>query len=242
MAALLAEQGYSGSRDMLDNPYGFHVFYGASAWLPEKFTDGLGETWKFMATMYKIYPCCRFLQSALDCLIDLIDRYHFKPDEIESIKAYSLKFTAHPDQYFVKTQIDAQYSFPYAAAALVFGIRPGVDWQNMNTIKDPEIQQFMRKIEFIPTPRAGEEKAKDPRSWYAKVDIMSKGATFSQETMYSKGTNMEGYALTDEVLLGKFRHNSARRLTQAKIQNAIACIFDLENVKGISELMGYITI
>lgn len=241
IAALLAQQGYSGSRDMLDNEYGFHVFYGASVWLPEKITDGLGQTWEYPNTMYKIYPCCRFLQSSLDCLIKLQQQHHFRPDEIDSIKAYSLKFSAHPDQYLVKTQIDAQYSFPYAAAAAVFGIKPGVDWQNMNTINDPQIQQFMRKVQFIPTLRAGEEKSKDPRSWYAKVDIEARGQTYSQETLYSVGTNMPGYALSDQVLLDKFRHNSTRRLTQAQIEQAISCLFALEGVKDIAELMAYIT-
>lgn len=242
MAALLAEQGYSGSRNMLDNEFGFHVFYGASVWMPEKITDDLGKVWKFMGTMYKIYPCCRFLQSSLDCLIDLINEHHFKPEEIDSITAYSLKFTAHPDQYFVTTQIDAQYSFPYAATAMVYGIRPGVDWQNMNTINNPEIQTFMKKVEILPTPRAGEEKGKDPRSWYAKVDLVANGKTYTKETLYSKGTNMEGYMLSDEVLIEKFKHNVTRTLTQRKIQEAIECIFALENVTDISELIDHITI
>ena len=242
MAALLAEQGYSGSRDMLDNEFGFHVFYGASAWMPEKITDDLGKVWKFMQTMYKIYPCCRFLQSSLDCLIDLINEYHFKPEEIDSIKAYSLKFTAHPDQYLVKTQIDAQYSFPYAATAVVYGIKPGVDWQNMNTINDSEIQTFMKKVEILPIPRAGEEKGKDPRSWYAKVDLVANGKTFSKETLYSIGTNMEGYMLSDKVLIEKFKHNATRTLTQSKIQESIDCLFSLEQVDDVSELIDHITI
>lgn len=242
MAALLAEQGYSGSRNMLDNEFGFHVFYGASAWKPEKITDDLGTLWKFTETMYKIYPCCRFLQSSLDCLIDLINEYHFRPDEIESIKAYSLKFAAHPDQLLVKTQIDAQYSFPYAATAVVYGIKPGVDWQNMNTINDLEIQAFMKKVEILPTPRAGEEKAKDPRSWYAKVDIVAKGETYTKETLYSKGTNMKGYMLSDKVLIEKFKQNATRNLTQRKIQQAIDCIFALEKMEDISELIEKITI
>ena len=242
MAALLAEQGYSGSRDMLDNQFGFHVFYGASVWMPEKITDDLGKIWRFTQTMYKILPCCRFLQSSLDCLIGLVNEYKFQPDEIDSIKAYSLPYSAHPDQYNVKTQIDAQYSFPFAASAVVHGIKPGVDWQNMNTINNSDIQAFMKKVEMLPTSRAGEEKRKDPRSWYAKVDLTSKGITYSRETLYSNGTNMEGYKLSDEVLIDKYKHNASRNLTQPKIYKSIDCLLSLENVEDVSQLIKLITV
>ena len=242
MAALLAEQGYSGSRVMLDNEFGFHVFYGAGAWMPEKITNDLGKVWKFTDTMFKILPCCRFLQSSLDCLIELLNEYKYRPDEIESIKAYSLKFAAHPDQYNVKTQVDAQYSFPYAAAAIVHGIKPGVDWQNMNLINDPEIQAFMKKVEILPTPKAGEEKSKDPRSWYAKVDLTANGNTYSKETFYSIGTNMEGYKLSDKVLIDKYSHNATRHLTQPKIQKSVDYIFSLDDVDDVTKLIDQVTV
>ena len=241
-AALLAEQGYTGSTTMLDNPYGFHKFYGAAIWNPDAIIDSIGEKWVFTDCQYKLYPCCRFLQSSLDCLIDLMEEYKFRPEEIESITAYSLPFFAHPDQLSVTTQIDTQYSFPYAAAAVVHGIKSGVDWQDLNTIHDPKIQEFMKKVSILGDPRAGIEKSKDPRSWYAKVDIIVNGNTYTKETLYSKGTNMDGYRLSDEVLIDKFRYNASRILTQSKVEKAIQCIMDLENVEDITELISYITI
>ncbi len=241
-AALLAEQGYTGSRDMLDNQFGFHKFYGAGVWNPDAIVDGLGEKWEFPDCQYKLYPCCRFLQSALDCLMDLIAEHDFRPSEIESIKAYSLPFLAHPDQLNVTTQVDAQYSFPYAAAVAVHGIKSGVDWQDMNTINDPKIQAFMKKVSILGDPRAGEEKQKDPRSWYAKVEIIANGNTYTQETLYSKGTNMEGYLLSDQVLADKFKHNASRILTSSKTEKAIQCIWELEKVDDVSELIRLVTI
>ncbi len=241
-AALLSEQGYTGNRNVLDSQFGFHMFYGASVWNPSKIVDDLGKTWKFTDCQYKLYPCCRFLQSSLDCLLDLMEENEFKPSEIESITAYSLPFLAHPDQHQVTTQIDTQYSFPYAAAAVVFGIKPGVDWQDMNVINDPKIQAFMKKINILGDPRAGAEKAKDPRSWYAKVEIVARNNTYTSETLYSKGTNMEGYRLSDDTLIEKFKHNATKILTQNKIEKAIECIWNLEKVDDISELMKFVTI
>ncbi|MDX9982697.1 MmgE/PrpD family protein [Sphaerochaeta sp.] len=241
-ACLLAEQGYTGSRTMLDNPYGFHVFYGAAVWNPALITDGLGESWEFPDCQYKLYPCCRFLQSAIDCLMDLVAEHKFIPDEIAWIKAYSLPFLAHPDQLSVTTQIDAQYSFPYAAAMAVHNIKCGVDWQNPNIIRDPEIQSFMKKVSIVGDPKAGEEKKKDPKSWYARVEMEVEGIIYSKETYYSKGTNIDKYRLSDDELIAKFRHNASPILTERKIENAIKQIMELENLDDIADLMKFLTI
>jgi hypothetical protein len=100
----------------------------------------------------------------------------------------------------------------------------------------------MKKVEMLPTSRAGEEKRKDPRSWYAKVDLTSKGITYSRETLYSNGTNMEGYKLSDEVLIDKYKHNASRNLTQPKIYKSIDCLLSLENVEDVSQLIKLITV
>lgn len=242
MAVLLAQQGYTGSVTMLDNQYGFHKFYGASVWEPERIVDRLGDHWEFLDCQYKLYPCCRFLQSALDCLKELLDKHHFRPDDIESVDAYTLPFYAHPDQHSVTTQIDAQYSFPYAATQMVLGIKPGIHWQDMSIINNEEVQNYMRRINIYGDPKAGEEKKKDPASWYAKVTIIAQGKTYSSETLYSKGTNIEGYRLTDKELEEKFKHNASRVITQQKVKDAIDFIMNLEQFDDVSELFRHITL
>lgn len=240
-SALLAEIGYTGSTEMLDNKYGFHKFYGASKWEPEAITEGLGQEWEFTDCQYKVYPCCRFLQSSLDCLIELLEKHKFVPEEIESIKAFSLPFLVHPDQHSVTTQIDAQYSFPYAASALVHRLRSGADWQDLENISNPQIQSFMKKITIEGDPKAGEQKKIDPRSWYARVELTAGGKTYTEETLYSKGTNMDGYRLTDQDLIDKYRHNASRVLSEEKIEKSIEMIMNLEKLDDISKLFPLIT-
>ncbi|MGI6440994.1 MAG: MmgE/PrpD family protein [Peptoniphilaceae bacterium] len=242
MAVLLAQEGYTGSVTMLDNRYGFHKFYGAGMWEPERIVDRLGEHWEFPDCQYKLYPSCRFLQSALDCVQELLDTHHFKPQEITSIDAFSLPFYAHPDQYNVTTQIDAQYSFPYAATQMVFGVKPGVDWQDMNHINNEEYQAYMKRIRIHGDPRAGEEKKKDPASWYARVEMVVNGETFCSETLYSKGTNIEGHRLSDTDLIRKFEHNALRIITQPKTRKAIDLIMHLEELDDASVLFKEITL
>ena len=66
MAVLLAQEGYTGSVTMLDNRYGFHKFYGAGMWEPERIVDRLGEHWEFPDCQYKLYPSCRFCKALLN--------------------------------------------------------------------------------------------------------------------------------------------------------------------------------
>ena len=241
-AALLAKIGYTGSTQMMDNKYGFHKFYGASKWEPELITEGLAQNWEFTDCQYKVYPCCRFLQSSLDCLVDLMEEHKFQPEEIDSIKAFSIPFLVHPDQHSVTTQIDAQYSFPYAASALVHGLKSGVEWQDLENIQNPNIQSFMKKITIEGDPKAGEHKKADSRSWYARVELSARGNTYVEETLYSKGTNMDGYRLTDQDLIDKYRHNASRILSKEKIEKSIELIMNLEKLDDISELFPLITI
>jgi 2-methylcitrate dehydratase PrpD len=239
-AGLLAEQGYTGNPDMLDTPYGFHKFYGAGNWAPEVIVDGLGRHWRFTDAHYKPYPCCRFLQSAIDCFIEILESRGLKPEEIEDVKAYSLPFLAHPDQQNVTTQIDAQYSLPYALAVAAHRIPAGPAWQDMKLIQSPDIQAFMKKVSFIGDPRAGEEKKKDPLSWYARVEVTAGGKKYEHETLYSRGTNVDGFRLSDEDLLEKFKTNAGLILTQNKISRASQCIMEMESATDVSELIRHL--
>lgn len=242
-AALLAEEGFTGNPTVLDGEYGFPQFYGvADSWNPEFLLNKLGEQWMFSDTNYKPYPCCRFLHSQLDCFIEIIEENNLYPEQIESVKAYSIPFLAHPDQQNVTTQIDSQFSGPYVIAAAAYRIKSGPAWQDMDTIMDPKIQLFMKKVSMLNDATATETKSKEPNSWPARVEVLANGKTYIKETKYSRGTDIEGYRLSDEDIIKKFKVNATRVLTQTKIDKTIKYLMDLENAEDVSELFKLIVL
>ena len=101
----------------------------------------------------------------------------------------------------------------------------------------PEIHEFVKKVSFGEHPDFNREKRKNPRSHIGKVEVVARGQTFIEERYFSKGTPGTEFAMTEDELIEKFRHNASRILTKDKTNGAVKAILGLEKVKHISELM-----
>ena len=229
-SAQLAESGYTANPWTLDSDYGFPAIYCRipGVWNPDKVIDGLGETWQWLRIGVKPYPCCRYLHSNLDNLYALLNEYHFKPEEIDEIRCYSAKFMDIEGQMNVQTQVDAQFSTPYTIALAVFGYEPGPAWQSKEALTDPTIKAFMPKVKMYTSEDHYTYRQQDTKSWYAKMEIDVKGQTYTSETMYSKGTNKDGYRIEQSELEQRFFNNSKIVLSSEKIGNAIKILKELE--------------
>ena len=238
-AAQLASLGYTGNAYTLDSEYGFPVIYCRipGIWDPEEVVRDIGKTWKWLNMGLKPYPACRYLHSDLDCFYKLLDEYHFSPDEIDEIRCYSATFVAHPDQMAVENQVDAQFSGPYSLAMILYGYEVGPAWQNKAALTDPRIRSFMSKVKMLTSEHHYELKKKDPLAWYAKVEIDARGQTFTAECDYSKGTNRDGYRITQEELDKRFFNNAQIILPTEKIEKAIEQLKHLEEFDDLQDII-----
>ena len=109
LAALdMAESGYRGPLDILDHIDHFNA---------EKILDGLGETWAVEQTYFKPYSCCRWLHAPLDCLLDLMNRYNLKADQIISAEVHTFRRALNIKNHTHPNSIEgAQYSIPFSLA------------------------------------------------------------------------------------------------------------------------------
>ncbi len=139
----------------------------------------------------------------------------------------------------MQTQVDAQFSLPFVFAAAAHRVKIGAAWQEWETIRDPKIRDFMKKVTMIADPKAAEVKRKDPRSWPAKVEVTACGKTFTEERVYARGTNFTEFKAGDEELVEKFRCNADRFLTGDKINRAVESIFGLEKVNDIKRMISF---
>ncbi len=235
-SSLLALKGYTGNPAVFDGEYGFAKFYGAERWSPEMVVDGLGKDWQFVNMAYKFYPCCRFFHGQLDAFTSILEKNDLYADEIESVTSYALPFVANQAPYDVQTQVDVQFSLPFVLSAAANRVKTGPAWQDWETIRDPKIQAFMKKVTMVVDPWAIETKRKDLKSWPARVEVKARGRVYKEETLYPKGTNFTEGRATDDQLTDKFRKNASRILTQDKIDRAVECIFALDKVQKTNEL------
>jgi 2-methylcitrate dehydratase PrpD len=241
-AVYLVKAGHRGDVATLDGDYGFWRYAGSSSWNADSVVAALGKEWRFpRATPLKLYPCCRIMHGALDCLAAVIEKNGLRPQEIDSVHAYLEASCTEPvfSNRDIRNQVDAQFSVAYNLSVLTFGIKPGIRWQEWDTLNNPEIRQFMDKVAFEPHPGYVEALKKDPQSRISKVEVSARGKTFVEEREYIKGTPTSDPAtyITDAELMAKFKDNACRILPPGKMNEACSWLMDLDSVDDITTII-----
>lgn len=126
LGALLAHEGFTSSRTVLDSDRGFWVMAGSDRFDAELLTAGLGDVFRLQSTQFKPYASCRWTHSALDCIRQLrrdgnlptlvdVDRV-----EVHTFRELASNFAnAVPEDI-----VDAQFSLPYLLALELAGRSP----------------------------------------------------------------------------------------------------------------------
>jgi 2-methylcitrate dehydratase PrpD len=131
--------------------------------------------------------------------------------------------------------VDFQFGLPYILAVMAYGITIGPEWQDMDILRDPRILKFTEKVTILDNPEF------DKRPSLNIVEVTAGGKIFRQEKTqptYGRGGERQ---FTDEQMVGKFKHNASRILTQNKIEEAVVCLLNLENVSSTVQLMQQVT-
>ncbi|OGA27667.1 MAG: hypothetical protein A3I01_02090 [Betaproteobacteria bacterium RIFCSPLOWO2_02_FULL_65_24] len=240
-AAHMAELGYVGDKSLLEGDYGFWKFAGSTRWDPEFLVRELGREWLFPPiTVFKHYACCRVIHNALDCFGKIIGEHQLQPHEIEKITAYIEASSRQPVwlNRSINTQVDAQFSVAYNFAVLAHRVPIGPEWQDRETMTDPDILGFMDKVSHEPHPDYMRMLREDPNSRLAKVEVRARGRTFVEESKYPRGSqSLPGTRMSDEELIAKFKRNAARGLPWRKIDRAVEQVMGLEEVQDVAALV-----
>ena len=79
------------------------------------------------------------MHGTLDCLAAVIEKNGLRPQEIDSIHAYLEASCTEPifNNRDIRNQVDAQFSVAYNLSVLSFGIKPGIRWQEWDTLNNP---------------------------------------------------------------------------------------------------------
>lgn len=241
-APYLIRAGHRGDLNVLDGEYGYWRFTGSTRWNPESVVDRLGEKWVFIRNVpIKQYPCCRMMHGGLDCLTAIVREQKLRPEEIEGIHVY-LEATCEEPLFHnpvLENQIDAQFNVRYNMAVAASGIRPGLAWQEKETLRDPAIRALMEKVSFEPHPSYVNALKKNADSRISGARVTARGQVFYKETSFIKGTNTDdpATAINDRELKEKFLENAGHVLPAGQALEAYEMLADLENVRDVNELL-----
>ncbi|HPA80378.1 MAG TPA: MmgE/PrpD family protein [Thermoanaerobaculales bacterium] len=241
LAALLAEQGYTGPEHVLDGKEGFsHVF--DSEWKFDVLTGGLGSSWRILQCGMKFFPTEALTHAPISATLDLVAEHDLAPDEIETVTIHSLAraadILADPSKYDPHTKETADHSLPYVIAAAIADRQVTPLQFTAAKIMDPTIRAQLAKVKVIADP---EIEAVFPALQRVRVEIATRdGRLLARQLDYPKGDPRN--PLTDAEIASKFTALAEGIASAGDVERMQRAIAHAEEYDDARELMGELVV
>lgn len=224
-AALLAAEGFTGPRGILEGRDGFLHGYSRNP-VPERLTSDLGKSYEILHTAVKPHACCRYMQGPIDAILALLREHNIEPEQIRKIEVAVLEagwgIVADPQakKYNPESVVDAQFSMPFGAAVAAMDGAAGLDQFTVEKARSPKIRALMQKVSLI---KDAQIEATFPKEWPARVVIeLATGERFDKFVRYPKGDPEN--PLTWDEMAEKFRALAGTVLPASRCEEIIAAV------------------
>ncbi|MFC1864314.1 MmgE/PrpD family protein [Chloroflexota bacterium] len=226
-AALLAQRGFTGAETILEGERGFCRAFADTTDM-SKLTINLGK--EFPAHIeYKPYACARPIHNAIDCALEIRKKHEINAADIEEISV-----RRHPDwaNYHTtsepRTYHEAQVSLPYSVAIALMEGKALLEQYSEEKLRTPQVTELSKKVKIT-------SDSSLPRGVSCAMKIVIKdGTSYETQVDYAKGS-LEN-PMTDDEHTDKFCSLASSILSKQKINQVIAMVDKLEEVKDISHL------
>jgi len=239
IASKLAKRRFTGPSEILEGRYGFLSSFSSNPNF-ELITNDIGKSFEIVKVSIKNHACCRYKQSAIDAIINIVSRNDLQPRDIEKVNIQlvgtAIPIVVEPEstKYNPKNVVDAQFSMPFGAAVAILKRRAFIDEYQMDLVSSEEVKALMRKVKCEHNPDLDKDY---PKVWPSIVNIeTTKGRVFEERVDYPKGdpeNPLTWEELTDRFdLLSKIAYSEDKR---RKIKEIMANLEKVENVGEICQ-------
>jgi len=234
LAAMLAEAGFVGARDILDGDHGFWVMASSDRFDPEVVTAALGERYYILESATKPYPSCRYTHSMLEAIDALVREHRIGAQDVEAITVESLSdLPAYLDDLQPESSVDAQFSAPICAALVICRIPPGPRWFDGDTLRSSEVRDIAARVRLVADPEADRDYHRTHTLIRARVSIDTRGGgAFSAVVEYPKGEPEN--PITDREIEEKYFGLAGPIIGDAKAKELAALVAEIERLPSIS--------
>ena len=236
LAALAAQQGVTGSADVLDGEAGFGLAMSGSPdgsavdW--SMATDGLGSRWNIASMTFKNHGCCGHSFAAIDAALALKTRAALQGDQVLEHVA-GIEVNTYAEALAVaniqdpRTAAEAKFSMRYVIAhALLWGaVR--LDAVSDTRLQDPHIRALMKRIEVKEDPQIS---AVFPKQRAARVRLHLHDGTSFEHFQPTRIGDPDA-RLSDEALGDKFLELCRANLGEEGARAALQSLWHLEHSK-----------
>jgi 2-methylcitrate dehydratase PrpD len=241
MAALMAKNGITGVKNVLQGRHGFFKVYHGGEYSPEILTAKLGERYEMTELSFKPYPCCRDAHASIDATLAIIREHKINAAEVSAIKVYVNEmvkgFLCEPlsVKQNPRTIVDAQFSIPWTVALAIANGRVSMEGFTKEAISDKSILTLSNEVRCYIDDSITNEILVSP----ARIEItMKDGEVFSKriEIPYGSPTNPMSMSVCAEKLKD-CALQADRPSNKSRVENLIELLYQFENVDDVKKVV-----
>jgi 2-methylcitrate dehydratase PrpD len=231
LAALLAQQNFLATREFLTAPDGGLYNTYSNGGKPEQATTDLGKRWELEQIALRLWPSASSIQGMNTALFNLIEGHKIDPNEVKKLRVALSPptFALHGNLPDYKGKFDGLISGHYTAAVILHDQALTLDQFEPKRYDDPKLRRAAaEQIEIKSDPRLTGVQA------IAEVEMKDR-STLSARCDHPRGSPEN--PLSRAQIEAKFRTYGRTRLTDGQIENVIAMVSGLEELRSARDLI-----
>lgn len=232
LAALAAEQGVTGSLDVLDGEAGMGRAMAAGPdWTQA--TATLGGEFNITRMTFKNHACCGHTFAAIDGALTLRARMGARWQDLREVEvqtyAPALDVAGNPDP---RTAAEARFSLPFVVATALIHGSVRLSAFTPERLSDPQIRDLMARIRLSVEPALN---ARFPGQRAARVVFHTRDGIRDEFLQPTRKGDPDA-ALSDAELSDKFMELAAPVSGEPEARRLLATLWALDGLKDLREL------
>lgn len=228
LAALLAEQGFDSSNEILEGRRGFANIYSVDSDV-DALTRGFGESWELAKNGYKPYACGIVQHPLIDAMIALAEAVKAPPSEIEKFEARvheaAVRITGVEEP---ETGLKSKFSLRHSAAVGYLDGDAGIAQYTDARAVAPEVQALRQLISI--------EIDDGYRKDEAEATIVLKDGTHTTVHI-DHATGTAANPMSDDKIASKYLKNTAPTLGEPRAEKLLDLAWNLDAVDDFAEIV-----
>jgi 2-methylcitrate dehydratase PrpD len=231
--AQLAARGFTAPPTAVDGRFGLlEVISGQSA-RADLLAANLGTHWGVEHVYVKVYPCCAWIQAAVQQLVALRGARPLKPPEIGNVRIGVSSYAGQQNGSVTpRDTMGAQFSIPYCAALALAGDPADPAMFAPDAIDDSARREIAKRVEIVVDP---EMEAAYPRHYGARVELeLANGERRGSKVLDPHG--MPADPCTERERLDKFSRLASRVKSAQSITEIVRRVRSAERLRSAREI------